>query len=294
MNLFDAVERFSDQEKCVKHLEEVRWGGNPECPRCESKKVAPKQERHIIGRWNCHTCKSSFNVLQGTIFQGTQIPLQKWFMAILLMNDAKKSLSSCQMARHLDLTQPSAWYLMQRIRSEMGRKGKTLLKGIIEADETYVGGKPRRRKDDDGNMPPPAKRGRGTKKTPVLGAIERGGEVIARIATDLSKKGVLGFIKDVVDSAKSVLMTDEFQSYEGADEMMPHSTVNHGEKEYVKGIAHTNTIEGFWSMLKRAFHGTHHHYSKKWTQHYVDEACYKWNNRGNKNIFGKFIRKCFV
>ena len=168
MNLFDAVERFSDQEKCIKHLESVRWGDHPECPYCESTKVAPKQEKHKIGRWNCYTCKSSFNVLSGTVFQGTQIPLQKWFMAILLMNDAKKSLSSCQLARHLDLTQPSAWYLMQRIRVEMGKKGKVLLKGIIEADETYIGGKPRRRKDKDDNMPPPSKRGRGTKKTPVI------------------------------------------------------------------------------------------------------------------------------
>lgn len=293
MNLYDIVDRFSDQESCISHLEEIRWQGSPECPHCESDRVAPKQVHGKSGRWNCHTCKSSFNVLSGTVFQGTQIPLTKWFMAIYLMGDAKKSLSSCQMARYLDLTQPSAWYMMQRIRSEMGRKGKTLLKGIIEADETYVGGKPRRRKDDDGNMPPPPKRGRGTSKTPVIGAIERGGKVIARVATDLTKKGVLGFIKDVVDSAKSVLMTDEFKAYEGADEMMPHSTVQHGEKEYVKGIAHTNTIEGFWSMLKRAFHGTHHWWSKKWTQHYVDEACYKWNNRKNRNVFKKFIRECF-
>ena len=160
--------------------------------------------------------------------------------------------------------------------------------------KTYLGGKPRRRKDDEGNVPPPPKRGRGTKKTPILGAIERSGNVIARVATDLTQKGGLGFIKDVVDSAKSVLMTDEFQAYNGADKIMPHSTVNHGEKEYVHGIAHTNTIEGFWSMLKRAFHGTHHHYSKKWTQCYVDEACYKWNNRKNGNIFTKFIRECFV
>ena len=201
------------------------------------------------------------------------------------MGDAKKSISSSQMARHLDLTQPSAWHMMQKIRSEMGRQGKALLRGIIEADETYLGGKPRRRKDDEGNVPPPPKRGRGTKKTPILGAIERSGNVIARVATDLTQKGGLGFIKDVVDSAKSVLMTDEFQAYNGADKIMPHSTVNHGEKEYVHGIAHTNTIEGFWSMLKRAFHGTHHHYSKKWTQCYVDEACYKWNNRKNGNIF---------
>ncbi len=293
MNLFDAVERFSDQESCIKHLETIRWGGKPECPYCESKKVAPKNEASIIGRWNCHTCKSSFNVLQGTIFQGTQIPLQKWFMAILLMNDAKKSLSSCQMARHLDLTQPSAWFMMKRIRSEMGRKGKVLLRGIIECDETYVGGKPRRRKDKDGNLPPPSKRGRGTKKTPVIGAVERAGNVVARVATSLSRKGVLGFIKGVIEKPKdSVLMTDEFSSYEAVDGLMPHHVIRHKNWQYVDGNTHTNTIEGFWSLVKRAFHGTHHHY--KHVSLYIAEACYKYNNRKNRNIFKKFIRECFV
>jgi hypothetical protein len=210
------------------------------------------------------------------------------------MANAKKSLSSCQLARHLGLNQMSAWYMMQRIREEMDRKGETLLKGIIEADETYVGGKPRRRKDKDGNLPPPSKRGRGTKKTPVLGAVERAGNVVARVATNLTRKGIMGFIKAVVNPAKSVLMTDEYASYAEASDLMPHSVVKHNEREYVKGIAHTNTIEGFWSLVKRAFHGTHHHYSKKWTWLYIAESCYKYNNRKKRSIFKKFIRECFV
>lgn len=292
MTLFDAVERFSDQESCIEHLEHVRWGNQPQCPHCESDRVAPKREGDKVGRWNCHLCKSSFNVLSGTLFQGTQIPLPKWFMAIFLMGDAKKSLSSCQLARHLGLTQQSAWYMMKRIRSEMGRTSKTLLQGIIEADETYVGGKPRRRKDKDGNLPPPSKRGRGTKKTPVIGAIERGGQVIARVATDLTQKGVLGFIKEVINPEGSELMTDEFKAYQAASDVMPHSVVNHKQKQYVNGEVHTNTIEGFWALVKRAFHGTHHHY--KHVNLYIDEACYKYNNRNNKDIFSKFIRECFV
>ena len=296
MNLFDAVARFSDQQSCISHLEAIRWGDSPECPHCESDRVAPKNETDKIGRWNCHSCKSSFNVLSGTLFQKTQIPLPKWFMAIYLMGDAKKSLSSTQLARHLDMNPPSAWYMVQRIRKEMERKGETLLRGIIEADETYLGGKPRRRKNERGELPPPSKRGRGTRKTPILAAIERGGAVIARVATDLTKKGILAFIKKFVKTDQSVLMTDEFKAYEVIDDndVMPHSTVNHGEKEYVKGIAHTNTIEGFWSMLKRAFHGTHHHYSKKYTHLYVAEACYKWNNRKKRKVFERFIRECFV
>ena len=176
----------------------------------------------------------------------------------------------------------------------MKRKGETLLKGIIEADECYLGGKPRRRKNERGELPPPAKRGRGTHKTPILAAIERGGKVIARVATNLTQTGIVAFIKEVVKCDQAVLMTDEYKIYDTAGELLPHSTVNHGEKEYVKGIAHTNTIEGFWSMLKRAFHGTHHHYSRKYTPLYLAEACYKWNNRKRRKLFSRFIQECFV
>ncbi len=147
MNLFDAVERFSDHDTCIKYLETIRWDDNPECPYCESDHVAPKRVHGKAGRWNCHSCKSSFNVLQGTLFQGTRIPLQKWFMAIFLIGNARKSLSSCQLARHLDLTQPSAWYMTQRIRKEMKREGKILLKRIIEDEPYDVGGKLQRRED---------------------------------------------------------------------------------------------------------------------------------------------------
>ena len=284
MNLFDIMERFSTHESCIEHLENIRWGEHPECPHCESERVARKREGDKIGRWNCHLCKSSFNVLSGTLFQGTKISLTKWFVGIALMANAKKSLSSCQLARHLGLNQMSAWYIMHRIREEMNRKGETLLKGIIEADETYVGGKPRRRKDKDGNLPPPSKRGRGTQKTPVIGAIERAGNVVARVATDLTRKGVLRFIKDVINLDGSTLMTDEFSSYE--------DVVKHKKWQYVDGEVHTNTIEGFWSLVKRSFHGTHHHYSKKWTPLYVAEVCYKWNNRKRRKLFERFIKEC--
>ena len=138
MNLFDLVERFPDKKSCLEHLEKVRWGEHPECPYCESNKVAPKNEKGNVGRWNCYQCGSSFNVLSGTVFQGTKIPLQKWFVAIALMINAKKSFSSHQLARHLGMNQGSTWFMMQKIRREMDRKGETLLKGIIEVDETYT------------------------------------------------------------------------------------------------------------------------------------------------------------
>ena len=147
------MERFPDHKTCIEYLEKVRWRGHPHCPHCASVKVGRRNESKRVGRWNCFDCRASFNVLAGTFFQGTKIQLQKWFLAISLMMNVKKSLSSYQLARDLDLNQKTAWYMQQRIRSEMMRKeGKALLKGIVEVDETYVGGKPRKRnkhKDDD-------------------------------------------------------------------------------------------------------------------------------------------------
>ena len=144
MNLITVFHRFPDDEACFEHLEKVRWGDLPACPHCGSVSVARKNERGRLGRWNCHDCHSSFNALSGTIMSQTRIPLQKWFLAIAIIVNAKKSVSSPQLARDLDLTQQTALYLQQRIWAQMAdRSGAGLLSGIVEAGETYVGGKPR-------------------------------------------------------------------------------------------------------------------------------------------------------
>ena len=158
MGVIRVLNRFSNQEACVAHMEQVRFKDGPYCPRCGAVgECARKQERDYTGRWNCHACKSTFNVLTGTIFQSTHIPLQKWFVAIEVMMNAKKSLSSPELGRQVELTQQTALYVQQRIRSEMATKqGKVLLRGIIEADETFVGGRPRKsnaRSDNDQHNP---------------------------------------------------------------------------------------------------------------------------------------------
>lgn len=292
MNLITVFTRFPDQEACIEHLENIRWGENPYCPHCGSIRVARKAEIDRIGRWNCHDCHASFNVLAGTIFSKTRIPLQKWFMAVCLVINAKKSLSSCQLARDLDLNQKTAWYLIQRIRAEMATKQADLLQGIVEADETYVGGKPRKqnkRSDDE----PKAPRGRATSKTPIIGVVERGGDVAARVATSLKGKDLLRFIKDNVDPAGSLLITDEYKAYNAANKFIPHSVINHSV-QYADGAIHTNTIEGFWALIKRAWYGSHHHYDKAYTPMYIAESCWKYNNRANDNAFGTFFRGCFA
>ena len=285
MNLISVFNQFPTQEACISHLEAARWGDNPFCPHCGSDKVARKQENQRVGRWNCHGCKSSFNVLSKTIFQGTKVPLQKWFLAIAILINAKKSVSSHQLARDLDLNQKTAWFLNMRIREGMVDDA-VFLNGIVEADETYIGGKPRKsdRNDDD-----PPKRGRGTKKQPVIGALARGGKVVAQPAARVTGKTLTAFLSRFVKPEDSLLITDEFRGYSRMNEWVPHFTINHAVT-YVEGLIHTNTIEGFWSLVKRAITGQYHHYSREHAAAYIIEACYKYNNRNNANAFNQFLQ----
>ena len=290
MNLIEVMERYPDQESCINHLERIRWRGTPVCPHCRCVKVVRKKENGVgrVGRWHCSACKASFKVTHGTVFHGTKIPLQKWFLAISLILNAKKGLSSYQLQRDLDLNQKTAWYMLTRIRAEMSKKGGALLQGIIEADETYIGGKPRKENKKEDREP--AKRGRGTDKTPVIGAVERGGKVVAQVAENLTGRRILEFIKRAVKIEDSQLMTDEFHAYNAIGREMKHQIVNHQE-QYVDGNVHTNTIEGFWSLLKRAWYGSHHHYTTGFTPLYVAERCYVYNYRNLECIWAKFINE---
>ena len=295
MNLIEVFERYPDQESCIDHLERIRWRGKPICPHCESENVAPKNETQDegevgrTGRYNCHTCRASFKVTCGTVFQGTKIALQKWFLAISLILNAKKGLSSHQLARDLDLNQKTAWYILTRIRAEMADKvNSIMLQGIIEADETYIGGKPRKANKKEDSEPAP--RGRGTSKTAVIGAVARGGQVVAEVARGLTGRDILEFIRRVVNVKESELMTDEYHAYNALSRDMKHEVINHQE-QYVDGDKHTNTIEGFWSLLKKAYYGTHHHYSTGYTPLYVAERCYVYNNRHRDTIFWKFLKE---
>ncbi len=291
MNLLRVHTRFQDQESCIEYLEKLRFGDEPFCPLCGCMNVARKDELDRVGRWNCHDCHSSFNVLSGTIFQQTRIPLEKWFMAICLTVNAKKSVSSCQLARDLDLNQKTAWYLQHRIRAAMSTTEGPLLQGIVEADETYVGGKPRKPNKRDDDEPKP--RGRGTKKTPVIGVVERGGNVVAEVAVNLTGKGIMKFIRGSVNPSGSLLISDQYRAYNAVRKFMPHAVINHSVS-YADGLTHTNTIEGFWSLLKRAWYGTHHHYRVGYMPLYVAEACWKYNQRKNGDAFGTFLRGCMA
>lgn len=285
MNLITVFQQFPTHESCIDHLESVRWGEIPACPLCGSVTVARKADGHRVGRWNCHGCKSSFNVLSGTIFEKTKIPLQKWFLGIAIILNAKKSVSSYQLSRDLDLNQKSAWYMGMRIREAMVDDGD-LLSGIVEADEAYIGGKPRKgnRRDDD----KPAKRGRGTDKLPIVGVVERGGRVVAEPSPRVNAASLSAFLARNIGRG-SLLITDAFTGYRRMGEIVRHAVIDHSV-QYVDGLVHANTIEGFWSLLKRAWYGTHHHYSNAYAVAYAVEACYKYNGRKAQDAFATFLR----
>ena len=202
------------------------------------------------------------------------------------MANAKKSLSSHQLARDLGLHQKAAWRIMMCIRAEMGKEN-VILQGIVEADETYIGGK--NRKDYSREDGEPRKRGRGTAKDAVLGAVERGGKVVAQLVPDTTGKTIADFIRKFVKTNDSQLFTDQYPAYNAIGKEMKHDTINRSEK-WEEGEIHTNTMEGFWSFVKRAWYGQHHHYSTGYTPLYLAEACYKYNYR-ETNIFYKFLRE---
>jgi len=226
-----------------------------------------------------------------TIFHKTKLDLQKWFLGLSLILNAKKGVSSRQLARHLSVNKDTAWYMGMRIRKAM-LQDRVLLQGIVEMDECYIGGKPRKtkkRKDDD-----KPKRGRGTKKTPVVGMIKREGNVKAKVIK--RKKGSLGvknmarLVRENIDTANAILMTDDYIGYDRIDLFMPHERICHAY-EYVRGNVHTNTIESFWAILKRGIVGQFHKVSIKHLSKYLDEFCYRFNNRNNDAVFEETLAR---
>lgn len=240
MNIAAIYKKFPTEADCVAHIERVRWHGKPVCPYCHSDRTTamPKESRH-----HCNSCNTTFSVTVDTIFHHTHLPLQKWFLAISLVLNAKKGLSARQLARDLEVNKNTAWYMGMRIRNAMFEHG-TLLRGVVEMDECYIGGKPRK-----GNKPRGGQhtRGRGTDKPPVVGMIERGGRIVAKVTDKehLKARAMARLVRNNVATDEAVLITDEYTGYLHIKKFMPHQVINH-KVNYVNGEIHTNTIEGFW------------------------------------------------
>lgn len=293
MNIIEIMKRWPTQEAAIAHLEQVRWAGRPICPYCNSDKTcvhASKDKK--LPRWQCQTCHRAFSVTVGTIFHHSHLPLQTWFLAIAIMLNAKKGVSNAQLARDLDLPYKTAWSLALRIRTAMATdpEQNRLFHGIVEVDETYVGGKPRKgnhKSDRTGKAP----RGRGTNKLPIVGIVERHGRAVAKAfdGVPLNYKNLSQFIRERVDLSGSMVMTDEYPAYSPLRRIVQHFAVDH-RSAYAVGDTHTNTVEGFWALLKRSWYGQHHHYARKYADLYVSETAFKYNNRSNPGVFGDLLR----
>ncbi|MFH1113773.1 MAG: IS1595 family transposase [Pseudomonadota bacterium] len=266
-------------------LELVRWPHGPVCPHCGNKKAYRLEgEKTPPGTWKCSACRKKFTVTVDTVMHRSHIPLRKWVMAFHLMSSSKKGISALQLQRNLGIKNyKNAWHLAHRVRAAM-TEGLVPLKGTVEVDETYVGGKPRKEnKGGSGNPyaePKKNKRGRGTSKTPVLALVERNGNVYSKPIEHVDAKTLKGAIKETVHK-DSTIMTDEWASYEGIgkDFSGGHETVKHNDGEFARGDVWTNSAESYFALLKRGVHGSFHHVSKQHLYRYCNEFSFRWNRR---------------
>ena len=284
--LIEAIKLFSDYENCRQFMILVRWAdGVVRCPQCRSEKVTYLANAKV---YKCRTnhAKQKFSLKTGTVMEDSPIGLDQWLPAFWLLSNSKNGISSHELGRSLGITQKSAWFMLQRIRLAMqdGFDGGKL-KGQVEVDETFIGGKAR-------NMHIAKRKkaitGRGaTGKTVVMGMLERGGKVKAHVIAERDKKTLHGKIADHVEPGGHV-MTDELISYWGLEQNYTHSVINHAEA-YVDGIVSTNGLENFWSLLKRALGGTYVAVEPFHLFRYIDEQSFRYNNRGT-NDAGRFIK----
>jgi transposase-like protein len=285
MDLMKLIERFDTDEKCRMALEKLRWPEGVRCIRCQSEKISCAYKRN---QFECESCGYHFSVTAGTIFHDSHLPLRKWFIATYLICESKKGVSALQLKRVLGVAYKTAWYLCHRIRAAVADADCSLLSNICEVDETYVGGKPK-------NMHK-AKRAKLRKgglgnsydnKTMVLGAIERGGNVRLEVSGRTATREILhAFIKDKLANETALIITDSHKGYDGiADRDTLHVKVDHEKKEWVRGIVHTNTLEGVWSLFKRSIIGSYHQVSIKHLDRYLDEFEFRFNNRANPYLF---------
>jgi transposase-like protein len=272
MNLSVLNTDFDTDAECREALEDLRWPKGVLCLRCDSDKISRISTRR---QYDCDSCRYRFSVTTGTVFHDSHLPLQKWFLAVLLMFEAKKGISANQMKRTLGVAFKTAWYLCHRIREAMKDANTEPLTGTIEVDETYVGGK----------RPRYGNGGYRANKAMVVAALQRGGDIRIRSDKRADKKTLHAFINECAPNPQRI-MTDEWQAYRGiADADTTHETVEHGAKEYVRGDVHTNSVEGAFGLFKRSIVGSFHQISHKHLDRYLDEFEFRYNNRKNAYLF---------
>jgi hypothetical protein len=294
MTLKELLATFPTDDACREFLMERRWPDGVNCPRCGKAETVYKIAQPW--KWECSNkeCRRGhayrFSIISGTIFENTKYPLRTWFEVVWQMLNSKKGVSALQIQRQIGAkSYQTAWYMCHRLRAAMHDPDFRKLMGIVEVDETYIGGL-------NANRPLSKRfkiRGRGqVGKTTVIGAISRKGNVTCRIIEDTSIETMSRFVREVVSDKVSLVATDEAAGFRYLGQAFPHETVDHKALEYVRGQVHTNNIESFWALLKRGIIGTYHNVSKKYLPLYLAEFQFRHNNRKNPDIFGEAIAGC--
>lgn len=286
VTLVKLAREYSDDDKARALLESWRWPNGAVCPRCDCKEAYKIESRKASankvrpGLYKCKACRKPFTVTVGTIFEDSHVGLGKWLMAFFLISSSKKGISAHQLHRMLEVTYKTAWFMAHRIRYTIGQNPmQDMLNGEVEADETYVGGKPRHGDKKKGRS------GRGTvHKVPVVALIERGGQARTKVVASVSHKNLRQFVDESI-SRDAKMSTDQFLTYQPLLRgFASHDTVNHNKKQYVKTTTdgrdiHVNTCESFFSLIKRSVYGAFHHISKEHLPKYCDEVAFRWNHR---------------
>lgn len=263
----EFFKQFPDDNTCLDHLMKVRFGERVKCPKCSKKGKFHKIKK--MPAYGCQWCGHHIHPMVNTPFQNSQTPLQKWFYAMYLFTTSRHGVPAKELQRQLGVTYKCAWRIAHEIRKYMGKvDGDDSLSGHVEVDETWLGGKERAK----------GKPGHGKeKKTIILGMVERKGSVMTKIIPNIKNNSIVPLVQENINPGSTV-STDELRAYKHL-KGYTHGTVRHGINEYVNGIHHTNSIEGFWSLLKRSIKGTHIHVSKKHLQNYLVEFEFRYNMR---------------
>jgi transposase-like protein len=282
VTLVDVINLFDTDDKCRELLVRLRWPNGVECPRCKAPVVELETAKQLF---YCKACDYQFTVTASTIFNDSHLPLQKWFLATLLLCEARKGMSANQIKRTLGVSYKTAWYLCHRIRAAMKQADQPMLDGTVEMDETYVGGK---------------QTGKGVRygknqKEVVIGIRQRGGDLRLFHAEDAKSGTLAKYIKENISADVEVIVTDELTGYpsamiEAGFHKRKHETVNHKAKEYVRGDVYTNTVESAFSLLKRGIIGSWHRVSAKHLQSYLDEMTFRFDRRKRSDLFIDTLR----
>jgi len=271
--LAEFIEHFKDEQTCREHFTKIRFRNGEYCPHCGHEKIYQFENGK---RYRCAKCRKDFTIITGTVFGESKLPLKKWFIAIYLLSTTSKGISSVQLAKHVGVTQKTGWFMDHRIRAAM-KQNKGQLFGTIEVDETHIGGLEKNKYQSKRKHVGTG----GVGKTALFGLKKRSGEMRAKVLRALSKEELHKAIGKAI-ALGSAVYTDSYCGYNGLHEGYQHSAVNHSDGQYVDGDVHTNSVESFWALFKRGYHGVYHQMSRKHLQRYVDEFIFRFNRRAEK------------